>query len=87
MAVAAGGRVFPPRKRSEPSRTTAEANAALIVHAVNCHDELVTALEYVFDHIADKNRGPRDLYPAFGLDAGRALEMVRAAIAKARGEQ
>lgn len=43
--------------------------------------EMGRALEYVLDHIADKERGPRDIYPAFGLDAGRAIEMMRAALA------
>src|SRR5687768_8810194 len=60
----------------------AEANARLIAAA----PELYEALEFIFDHIADKERGPRDLYPAFGLDASRALEMARAALAKARGD-
>jgi hypothetical protein len=40
------------------------------------------ALTFVLDHIGDKERGPRDLYPAFGLDAQRTLDMVRAALTR-----
>jgi hypothetical protein len=67
---------------AEYSDSTNDANARLIAAA----PELYEALEFVFEHIADKERGPRDLYPAFGLDARRAIEMTRAALAKARGE-
>lgn len=59
-----------------------DANAHLIAAA----PDLFEALEFIFEHIADKERGPRDLYPAFGLDASRAIEGARAALAKARGE-
>lgn len=48
--------------------------------------ELYAALQFIFEHITDKERRPIDLYPAFGLDARRAIEMARAALAKARGE-
>lgn len=58
------------------------ANAALIVAA----PDMYAALDFIFEHIADKERHPRDLYPAFGLDARRVLEMAQAALAKARGE-
>jgi hypothetical protein len=58
------------------------ANACLIAAA----PELFAAVQFVLDHIADPERGPRDLYPAFGLDASRALEMCGAAIRKAQGE-
>lgn len=60
-------------------------NADMIVRGADSFDELVAAVEYVLDHIADPNRGPRDLYPAFGLDSRRAIEMCRAVLAKARG--
>jgi hypothetical protein len=54
-------------------------------HLIAAAPELYAALKFVFEHIADKERGPRDLYPAFGLDAQRVIEMARAALAKARG--
>lgn len=69
-------------KTGWPHRFTlaqAKANARLIAAAPQLYD----ALLYVFDHIADKERTLRDLYPAFGLNAGRALEMCREALAKA----
>lgn len=47
--------------------------------------QLIEALQYIFEHITDKHRGPRDLYPAFGLDARRAIEMASAALARVRG--
>lgn len=59
-----------------------QANAALIAAA----PDLLEALKFVLDHIADPERGVRELYPAFGLDANRAVEMVRAAIDKAEGK-
>jgi len=58
------------------------ANARLIAAA----PEMLDALKFIYDHIADKERGPRDLYPAFGLDAQKAVGMTRAAIAKATGD-
>ena len=45
--------------------------------------DLLAALQFVFEHIGDPQRQYRDLYPAFGLDSGKALEIVRAAIVKA----
>lgn len=51
-----------------------EANAAFIVHAVNCHDHLVKALE-ACERFASNN--PE-------LRMGGAKELVRAALAKAR---
>lgn len=58
------------------------ANADLIAAA----PELYEALKFIFEHIADKERGPRDLYPAFGLNSRCAIDMAAAALAKARGE-
>lgn len=60
-----------------------EANARLIAAA----PEMLDALKFVFDHIADPERGPRDLYPAFGLHSSTAVAMVRDAIAKAEGRR
>lgn len=57
------------------------ANALLISAA----PDLLEALKFVQEHIADPERKLRDLYPAFGLNASRALDMVAAAIAKAEG--
>jgi hypothetical protein len=76
------GICHPHVRGGEPAMWEAKANARLIAAA----PELYDALLYVFEHIADKERGPLDLYPAFGLDASRALEMCRGALAKARGE-
>lgn len=74
--------VFGDVRGGEP---VAKANAADIVRAVNAHDDLIAAVQFVLDHIADPERTPRDLYSAFGLDSSRAITMCRAAIAKARG--
>jgi hypothetical protein len=60
---------------------TSHADARLIAAA----PEMLAALKFIFEHIADKERGPRDLYPAFGLNSGRAIKMARDAIAKAEG--
>ena len=58
-----------------------EADARLIAAA----PELYEACKYIEDHIGDPERTIRDLYPAFGLDSSRALEMVRNALRKAEG--
>lgn len=57
-------------------------NASLIAAA----PDLYEAVTFVLERIADKERGPRDLYPAFGLDSRRAIDMCRAAVAKAGGQ-
>lgn len=54
-------------------------------HLVAAAPEMLAALRFILEHIADKERGPRDLYPAFGLNSSRAVEMTRDAIAKAEG--
>jgi hypothetical protein len=59
-----------------------EANAAFIVKAVNCHDELVEALEnclsaFETHYVAGEKLS--DIYSA-------RIERARAAIAKAKGE-
>ena len=55
------------------------ADARLIAAA----PDLLAALKFIFEHIADKDRDLSDLYPAFGLNSSRAIEMARAALAKA----
>lgn len=59
-----------------------EANAALISSA----PDLYEALQYIFEHITDPHRGPRELYSAFGLNATEAITKAQAALSKARGE-
>lgn len=63
------------------------ANANLIVHAVNCHDELVAALEAL---VAASDSSVIEIR-AMGLTPdGRVLTLVeraRAALARARGDQ
>lgn len=56
---------------SRISREESEANARLIVTAVNCHDEMLAALEYTREQIPL----PKDILCA-----------IDSAIAKARGE-
>ena len=70
-------------------RTTADqddANAALIVRAVNCHEDLVAALEAMVD-VQSRRKHPLGL-PDEGIshDAADAASKARAALAKARGE-
>lgn len=47
--------------------------------------EFLEACKYILSHIADHERRHSDLYPAFGLNATRAIDMLTAAIAKAEG--
>lgn len=56
-----------------------EADAKLISAA----PDLLAALQLVMLYIADPARGPRDLYPAFGLDSSRVIEACQGAISKA----
>lgn len=56
-----------------------EANAAFIVHAVNCHDELLTALEALQRQAL---QSPDLIETEWGQEA---LGLTRAAIAKAKG--
>lgn len=45
--------------------------------------ELLEACKFILSHINDPERKPRDLYPAFGLNASRAKEILADAILKA----
>lgn len=45
--------------------------------------KLYAALQFIFEYIADKERGPKDLYPAFGLDAPMFILLGRDAHAHA----
>lgn len=57
-----------------------DANAALIIKAVNCHDDLVGALQAVVD--ADNCKaGMGTVY-----EMSRAISEVNAALAKAKGD-
>ena len=82
--VAAG---FNLEATSELDKARNDINAAFTSAACNSIipllDELerkTKALEFVWDHIRDPARGPRDLYPAFGLDVSEAIEFVREAL-------
>ena len=61
--------------------TFTQADALLVAAA----PDLFAALIFVRDHICDPERGPRDLYPAFGLNASEAIRLVQSAISKAEG--
>lgn len=56
----------------------AEANAALIVRAVNCHDDLLAALETLYERMTDGRRGMTEDQLAENAD------LVSTAVAKAR---
>lgn len=60
-------------------------SGCLCAEAADTIEQMLAALKFVHEHITDKERGPRDLYPAFGLNSSRAIEMVSAAISKATG--
>jgi len=45
--------------------------------------QLIEALQYIEEHICDPHRGPKELYGAFGLDSGKAIEKLKAALRKA----
>lgn len=69
-------------------RDKAEANAAFIVRACNAHDELVAALEGTIDCLTVHELDcARDGLKNAERAARDALSAVRAAIAKAKGEQ
>ena len=65
---------------SDDDRAENEANAALIVRAVNAHDGLVLALSWLTGLIVEK---PRDAAEQMPL----ALAAANAALAKARGKE
>lgn len=60
-----------------PKRPEAEANAALIVRAVNCHDELVKALEIVVGWSERDDIIVEDLYSL-------ALPALKSALARVK---
>ena len=55
-----------------------DANMELIVHAVNCHDDLVAALELAQGLLADMGHTNKPFFPTF--------QTICAALTKARGE-
>lgn len=59
-----------------------EANARFIVHAVNCHDDLLAAAIYAVQQLADGDEADIDS----DGDEICPFERLCAAIAKARGE-
>ncbi len=61
-----------------PSDEERYANAILIVHAVNCHAQLLAALEAADEKFSEMYTSRTGRMP-------EAVEMVRAAIAKAKG--
>ena len=66
----------------------AEANAAFIVRAVNCHDELLAALKALHHEAGHlcKQLAARGLPGVPGDTVDRVMEQARAAIAKAEGD-
>jgi hypothetical protein len=63
-------------------------NAAYIVRAVNCHDELVEALKRARDHmIMSEGVFISDGKIGQSADWAEALQQVRAAVDKAEGKQ
>ncbi len=58
------------------------ANAALIVRAVNAHDELVKALRKVEGHFENF-----EMSGELGGDEKDCLDAIRAALAKAQGDE
>jgi hypothetical protein len=86
----ADGRLVAECGNAEDDQERWEADAQFIVTAVNTYpavEGLVKALEFISDHINDPERGPRDLYPAFGLDATQAKEVVASALSRFRSLQ
>ena len=63
--------------RSDHTDEMLEANAKLIVRAVNCHDDLLAALEWAERALAPYSKDPAE---------GSGMHKIRAAITKARGE-
>lgn len=60
------------------ARVRSEENAAFIVRAVNCHDELVHALQLYFDEMEIGDEGQRDME--------NFERIAKAALSKVRGE-
>lgn len=60
-----------------------EADAAFIVRAVNCHEQMIEALEY-FVKVA--NAWMLDASEAERICVGRAIEATATILAKAKGE-
>ncbi len=63
---------------------TSRVHAELIIKAVNCHDDMLTALKHAVKLIEDYEGLIQD-YGAWGDDDQDTLELMNAAIAKAEG--
>jgi hypothetical protein len=70
---------------SMPSKSKAKANTALIVRAVNCHDDMLAALQLAEDVLSRAPASTR-IWPN-GMHPNDGVERIRAAIAKATGAQ
>lgn len=66
-------------RRGFPGPSERQANAALIIAAVNHHEELIAALQMVVDAYTDRTMGS-----VYGME--RALPYAHAALARAKGE-
>lgn len=68
-----------------PAIANGSDDAALIVRAVNCHDELVTTLKAVGAFLSDKRIGTVAYMegPDFYMDCDKQRRLVVAALAKA----
>ena len=87
VAYLAGGQRIASFARSEPSRRTAEANAALIVLAVNAHDDLLAALTEMEQYVVDILTGPVARAAGIRFSDGTpndpVIQRARAALARA----
>jgi hypothetical protein len=66
------------KQRAETAEAKSDTREALLKEAGE-------VLRFVHEHISDKDRELRDLYPAFGLHASRSRYMVSTLLDKLEG--